>query len=320
MSSPDAVLLGLCVIDRLVQVSSLPASEGVALADRVEEHGGGMAANVAVALARLGRRPGLIAALGDDDLGDRMLRELSAEGIELSRVVRRTGRPSTHILLLFDRAFRRCGIFFHPETLFSLAADELDADYIRRARVFFTDLEPPEAALHAAVLAREAGGVVVVDVQAGTTQSEILGIDRHVLRRAIVLCDLFLPSREGLLELTGCSDVPDALDVLCAEFPTVTVAVTLGAAGSLLARGGERIAVPAYPVRVVDTTGAGDIYHAALIEALYFQHWPLDRAGHFASAAAALGCTAVGARTAAPRREAIEQFLVTTRLRDDQPV
>ncbi|HBY99299.1 MAG TPA: hypothetical protein DEP84_36065, partial [Chloroflexi bacterium] len=288
MHSPDVVLLGLCVLDRLVQVSTLPEPEGVAVVDRVQETGGGMAANVAVALARLGRRTGLITALGDDDLADRMLRELSQEGIELQQVVRRPGRPSTHILLLVDRAFRRSGIFFHPETLFSLAPDELDPESITSARVFFTDLEPPAAALHSALLAHTAGRVVVVDVQAGTTQSEVLGINRQVLLQAASLANLFLPSREGLLTVTGCSEVSRALDLLCAEFPLMTVAVTLGTAGSILARGAERVAIPAYPVEVVDTTGAGDIYHAALIEALYFQEWPLERAGHFASAASVL--------------------------------
>ncbi|MGH2382702.1 MAG: PfkB family carbohydrate kinase, partial [Candidatus Limnocylindria bacterium] len=77
------------------------------------------------------------------------------------------------------------------------------------------------------------------------------------------------------------------------------------------------VQVPAYEIDVADTTGAGDVYHAALIEGLYFRDWSLERAGHFASAAAALSCTALGARAAAPSFEAVERLLA--RQRQDLP-
>lgn len=307
--SPDVVLLGLCVIDHLIQVSTLPEPEGAAVALREEERGGGMAANVAVALSRLGRHAGIVTTLGDDKLAERMLTDLQSEGVDTAYVIRRPNQPSTYVILLFDTKFHRSGIFFHPDTLFSLRPDELDTGYITNASVFFTDLEPAEPALYGARCMRDAGGVVVVDVQAGVSQSQVLGIDQEVVNEAASLSDLLLPSHEGLLELAGRETVDDALDVLCGQYPDLIVAVTLSAAGSILARGRERIRIPAYPIAAVDTTGAGDIYHAALIEALYFRDWSLERAGHFASAAAALGCTSVGARTAAPTVDAVERLL-----------
>lgn len=307
--SPAVVLLGLCVIDHLIQVSALPEPEGAAVALQEEERGGGMAANVAVALSRLGRHAGIVTTLGDDEHADRILADLDSNGIDTSRVVRREGEPSTYVILLFDTEFRRSGIFFHPDTLFSLRPDELDTAYITNADVFFTDLEPAQPALYGARCVRDAGGIVVVDVQAGVSQSQVLGIDQEVVGEAVSLSDLLLPSHEGLLELAGRETVDAALDVVCADYPDLIVAVTLGDAGSILAYGSERIRIPAYPVDAVDTTGAGDVYHAALIEALYFRDWSLERAGHFASAAAALGCTSVGARTAVPTVDAVEQLL-----------
>jgi sugar/nucleoside kinase (ribokinase family) len=279
------------------------------VADTIEVMGGGMAANVAVALARLGRSPLLMAALGSDEAADQMLRDLTAEGVDVSRVVQRAAAPSTEVILLVDRHLRRGGIFVRPQTLLSLRAEELDHRLIAEAPVLFIDLEPAAAALAAAATARRAGRRVVVDVQAGTPESAILGIDQGVVERAAALCDLLLPSREGLLTLTGSSSIAGALDAICAEFPGLTVAVTLGAEGSVLAQNSRRVRVPAYEVDVADTTGAGDVYHAALIETLYFQEWSLERAGHFASAAAALSCTAVGARAAAPTFEAVEWLL-----------
>lgn len=307
--SPDVVLLGLCVIDHLIQVSALPEPEGTAVALQEDEQGGGMAANVAVALSRLGRQAGIVTTLGDDEHAERMLANLHAEGVDTAHVVRRPDRQSTYVILLFDTEFHRSGIFFHPDTLFSLHPDELEPAYITNANVFFTDLEPAEAALYGARRMQEAGGTVVVDVQAGVSQSQVLGIDHDVVREAVSLSDLLLPSQEGLLEFAGEESVDDALDVVCGQYPELIVAVTLSEAGSILARGRERIRIPAYPVDAVDTTGAGDIYHAALIEALYFRNWSLERAGHFASAAAALGCTSVGARTAAPTFDAVAQLL-----------
>lgn len=307
--APDVILLGLCVIDHLIQVSALPEPEGAAVALQQDEQGGGMAANVAVALSRLGRHTGLITTLGDDEHAERMLANLNTAGVETTHIVRRIGQPSTYVILLFDTEFRRSGIFFHPDTLFSLQPDELEPTYITNADVFFTDLEPPEAALHGARCMRDAGGTVVVDVQAGISQSEVLGIDYDTVREATSLCDLLLPSQEGLLEFAGEETVEDALHVVCDLHPDLIVAVTLSDAGSMLAHGHERIKIPAYPVDAVDTTGAGDIYHAALIEALYFRDWSLERAGHFASAAAALGCRSVGARAAAPTFDAVEELL-----------
>lgn len=312
--SPEVVLLGLCVIDHLIQVSALPEAEGTAVALQEQEQGGGMSANVAVALSRLGRRAGIVTTLGNDGYAERMLADLQSEGVDTAHVFRRPDQPSTHVLLLFDTEFRRSGIFFHPETLFSLQPDELEPAYITKANVFFTDLEPPGAALYGARCMQAAGGNVVVDIQVGLSQSEVLGIDHDAVREAVSLSDLLLPSHEGLLELTARSTVNDALDVLCERYPGLIVAVTLSEAGSILARGRERIKIPAYPVDAVDTTGAGDIYHAALIEGLYFRDWPLKRAGHFASAAAALGCTSVGARTAAPTFGEVECLLQTANI------
>ena len=89
--------------------------------------------------------------------------------------------------------------------------------------------------------------------------------------------------------------------------------VTLGERGAVVAWEGGTQAFPAYPVDVVDTTGAGDAYHGAFLYAL-LQDWGLPRMARFASAVGSLNCRALGGRNALPTREEVDQFMAAARL------
>lgn len=311
--SPDVVGLGLCVVDRIVQVTNLPGVEGATLALSEIRAGGGMTANVLVALSRLGVSTGLIAALGDDSIGDAIREELRNEGVDYSRTVTRPDTMSTHIMMLVDPRHHRTGIFFAPQTLLSLQPDELDAAYIQGARVFFTDLEPAGAGIEGSRLAREAGVLVAAELQAGFAHAAALGIGPDEVEAVLQYTDLFLPSQEGLLSFMEEMDVARASAAFRRRYPDIMLAVTMGAQGSIIGQRERVVRIPAYRVEVVDTIGAGDVYHAALIYGLWLQGWDMEQAGHFASAAAALKCTKPGARQGAPTRAQVEALLDSRR-------
>jgi len=296
-------------MDRIVQVTNLPGSGPAPLSLSEVQAGGGMTANVLVALARLGVSTGLIAALGDDAIGDAIRQELQAEGVDHSRTLTRLDAMTTHIMMLVDPQHRRTGIFFAPQTLLSLQPDELDAGYIQGARIFFTDLMPAAAAIEGARLAREAGLLVASELQAGFAHAAAFGLGPSDVEAVLQYTDLFLPSQEGIKSFMEETDVARAFDAFRRRYPGIMVAVTLGERGSMIGQGERVVQIPAYRVEVVDTIGAGDVYHAALIYGLWLQDWDVERAGHFASAAAALKCTKPGARQGAPTHLQVEALL-----------
>ena len=105
-------------------------------------------------------------------------------------------------------------------------------------------------------------------------------------------------------------DLEQALRKMQRRYDCRLAAATLGPEGVLAWDGKRLLHTPAYRVPVVDTTGAGDIFHAGFIYAL-LQDWPLDRQLDFACAAAALNCTAVGARGGIHSLEDIAALIAT---------
>src|SRR4051812_23132663 len=102
--SARVVVVGSVNVDLVVVAPSLPGPGETVLGERLDRHGGGKGANAAVAAARLGAEVRLVAAVGDDDLGEHALAELSEEGVRLERVVRLGGVPTGAALIVVDAA------------------------------------------------------------------------------------------------------------------------------------------------------------------------------------------------------------------------
>jgi len=304
----DVIAQGLVAWDEIVWVTNLPGAEGVAVALRHDADGGGMAANFVMGLARLGAKTGLIAALGDDSVGRSIMNNLQDEGIDTSHLYIRRGAGTTSTVVYTDPQELRAGVLHNLDTVLSLRPDEIDSHYLARAKIFFTDQTPPDAAIAGARLAHEHGSTVVTEMQVSLEQSAGVGITAEKVWAVLEYTDIFVPSRAGLISLMQVADVQDALDAVCRKYPNKIIVVTLGAKGSVIGQGDRRIVIPAYPAEVVDIVGAGDAYHAAFVYAYCLRGWELEQAGHFASAAAALKCTQIGAQKGMPTLEAVRAF------------
>ncbi len=155
-------------------------------------------------------------------------------------------------------------------------------------RLLHLDGEDQQAALLAAVWAREAGIPVVMDIDRVRERTGEL----------IRMADFLIASASFPEELTGIADPPAALRAmrrLCPGF----LAVTLGAEGAAALFGDEYVRFPAFPVEAVDTTGAGDLFHGAFLYGL-LRNWPAGSIMKFANATAALGCMRIGVRAGIP--------------------
>ena len=284
----EVLSVGMAVADFVFRLREIPSRAEKYRARSLETVVGGPAANAAIAVARLGGRAVLATRLGEDPVADTVRAGLEAEGVECR--IRRRGRSPVSAAMI-DAAGERQVVNFPGEAL----ADETDAlDGIAPAAVL-VDTHWTEAALAGLALARSRGVPGVVDAEASATGA-VLEAASHVAF-----------SRAGLAAFTGIGDKEAALRAAARRLHA-WICVTDGAAGvSFMSRDGATT-VPAFPVRAVDTLGAGDVWHGAFALRLA-EGMDEAAAARFANAAAGLKCTGPGGGRAAPGRAAVERLL-----------
>ena len=252
----DVYVVGSVNVDLVVvRLATLPRPGETVSGGTFERHGGGKSANQAVAAARQGAAVRMIAAVGDDDLGEEAIALLEAEGIDVSAVERLASAPTGVALIAVDEAGE------NQIAVASGANAELAAEAVERALadapeggVVLLGLEVPDAAVLAGARAGRAAGLGVVLNPAPA---------RRALRRAARPLPLLTPNRSEACALSG-DDDPEAAALSLARRTRAPVVVTVGADGALLADGGAIERIPAPRVDVVDTTGAGDAFNGAL--------------------------------------------------------
>jgi sulfofructose kinase len=285
--------VGQATIDLVFSLERHPGPDEKTVARGLQWHGGGPAANAAVAAVRLGGRAGFAGFLGRGPLGDLLHRELRSEGVDLSLASRGEGKNAISAILVKPDGRRTVVNYRAGESRLAQGAIDLAPPL---PRVLLLDGLEPEISPSLARQARERGIPVVLD--AGSVHAGTRALADRV--------DVLACSAAFAREYTGAPDAAEALPVLAALAPAVVI--TLGSRGALWQREGIRGQTPAFPVSAVDTTGAGDAFHGALALALAEQMgW--EEALRFASAAGALTCTRLGARTALPTREAVQRLL-----------
>ncbi len=259
------------------------------------EQGGGPVATALAAIARLGGRAALVTAVGDDADGARIIAGLRDAGVDVSAVQVRPGASHVAFVLAEPGRDRRT-VWWHndPAVLAGLA---LDRAAIASARALLIDTHMPEAASVAARWMREAGGLVMIDAERV----------RPSTLELLPLCDLLVVSERFGREATGLDDPREAAQALHSRYGRLAL-VTCGAAGSWCAHAGELFHTPAFAVEPVDTTGAGDVFHGAMLYAL-LRGDDVRAAVRFASAAAAISCTGLGGRGKLPAVEEVAALM-----------
>jgi sulfofructose kinase len=235
--------------------------------------------------------------VGDDPVGERIVREVEREGIGVNGVRRVRGACSGCSAIIVDTGGERIIVNFRGERM-DPDPSWLPVSEIRGADAVLGDLRWPEGSLRALAEARRLGIPALLDADATPTRedAEVFAAANHILF-----------STQGLLEFTGLAEIEGALR-LAASRTDAWVGVSAGSAGvHWLER--ERVHhLPAFAVDVVDTLGAGDVLHGAFALALA-RGERVEQALRFACAAAALKCTKPGGRAGAPGAKEVENFL-----------
>jgi ribokinase/sulfofructose kinase len=305
----DVVCIGGLAVDRVYRLSHLPQPGSGAHIVEMAREGGGVEANVAAALARLGVRVGLISRVGDDKDGVWARDDLRTWGVDMARVLTLPGVPTDFCLVWVAPDGERMLACDNP-ALRGMQLDENDRAYLSQARVLFlSGFVPLPLVLETIEVARETGLVVAFDLPDSFQDLAARGLQRADFWRLLPQIDLLMTNQLGLTSLLEVHQVETALATFRQRVPEVNVAMSMGAAGAWLGRGDDQVRVDAFPVQALDTTGAGDAFHAGLIYGLLLEKWSLRRAGRFASALAALNCTGLGARGGLVSRDEVLKFL-----------
>jgi sulfofructose kinase len=293
----DVVGVGVNVIDYLFRLPHFPESNTKMDALAAATQGGGLTATAMVACARLNLRTRYIGKFGGNEIGRMAREELLAEGLDLTGSATAAGIPNRLCFVMVEEGTGHRTILRHRDPRVDLQPEDLSREAVCAGRVLHLDGHEGDAALQAARWAKAAGIPVSVDAEEPTQHREAL----------FALTDILIVSRRFARALTGRSD-PDAILEGLARLGPACVGLTLGEGGSMLRWRGETLRAPAYPVDVVDTTGAGDVFHGAFLFG-FLQGWDAGDILAFANAVSAMKCTCLGGRTGIPRIEEVRRFL-----------
>jgi sulfofructose kinase len=294
----DLVGVGLNATDTLVALANYPARGSKIEYRCATVLPGGQVATAVVACQRWGLSTRYVGILGDDAAGTLHREAFIHEGVE-TQLITVSGGASPQSLILVDGGGERTVLCRRDERV-ALKPGHLDREWVVNARALHVDGYDTEAATVAAGWARAAGIPVIADLD------ELYpGIEK-----LLESVDYLIVSRDIPARLTGEAVLELALRQMQRRYGCRIAAATLGHEGVLAWNGKQLQQASAYRVPVVDTTGAGDIFHAGFIYGL-LQNWPLERQLDFACAAAAMNCMATGARGGIQPVGAIEEFMAT---------
>jgi sugar/nucleoside kinase (ribokinase family) len=309
----DLVAVGNAVIDHTHRVSVLPRrDEGVFILDR-RSGPGGVEANVITAAARLGLRTGLIARIGSDPDGMMILDDLKQRDVDVTRVQVGCEDATAYTFVFVDGRGDRI-MMTGGRGVRDLTLSEADDELIRRARVCFSSGYLPWPLLQrlAGICSSPGGPLLAFDLPGRFEDLSVRGFEPEHLDALLPSIDLFMADRESLRSYTGAEEPDEGLRRLQSR-GVRRAAVSDGERGVTLLEASstnvELRDVPAFQIPVVDTTGAGDVLHAALIVEWLIRGQSAARACRFACAAAALSCQGWGVRAALPSRAEVEALL-----------
>ena len=299
----DIVGLGTVVVDHQIVLEHYPEEDSKTpiLADRLQV--GGPVPTALVLLGRWGRRCSFIGSWGDDHLGQTIEADLCQESMDIRYAVRRIGKKSGFAHVWIDQSTGTRTIA-HRRGECAVVPEEVNEEAFASAKGLHLDGTSCDAAIKAAHAIREHGGRVFLDAGLPKPNIERLLPYVDIMSCPIRFVHAFFPEKS----------IEDASHRLLA-FGIQAVVVTRGNEGAVLYYQDKVYSQAAFPVKVQDSTGAGDVFSAGLIHGV-LHDWAWDRILPFASAAAALKIAKLGNREALPTEQEVVDYLasVTTKL------
>jgi len=300
--SCDVLGVGLNATDTLLLVKEFPPYAGKVAFDREMLSPGGQVATAIVSCARLGLRSKYVGTIGDDTRGDIQRQSLEGTGVDTSSLIVRPNCPNQTAYIVIDERTGERTVLWQRAACLRLEPDEIKTEDIASARMLHIDGYDIDAAAHAAQVAHRNNVPVSIDVD--TIYPGFEAVLQYV--------DYLVAGSGWPAKWTKEQDPFKALSKIQSEYGTRLAAMTLGELGSLALYQGRWYYSPAFEVVCADTTGAGDVYHGAFCYAM-LAGMPMEKALEFSNAAAAINCTAIGARGHIPGLAEVEALIARGR-------
>ncbi|MGD0402292.1 MAG: PfkB family carbohydrate kinase [Candidatus Acidiferrales bacterium] len=280
----DVLGVGINATDTIIRLPRFPASDSKVELVSAEVKPGGQVASAIVACQRWGLRTRYVGKIGEDAAGKFQVREMAREGVE-THWINAPNSPSQTSFILVDARTGERTVLWRRDPRIAIAASDLRRGWLRGCRALLVDGHDTAASTQAAQWARSERIPVIADLD---------NLYRGV-KALLKYVDFPITSKDFPARLTGEQNLLKSLPKIHAEFKCRLTTATLGSLGAIVWNGETFFLARGFKVRAIDTTGAGDIFHAAFIYG-FLQAWPLEAILEFSNAAAALNCTAFGAR------------------------
>ncbi len=306
----DVACVGILVADVIAKtVDELPGKGKLGLINQLDLYTGGCAVNSGIALARIGLKPAIVGKIGDDGFGKFIYNVLVEEKVNIDGLVVDPESSTSASVVLVDSSGERS--FLHCLGSNAEFTDkDVDFNIIEKSKIVFiagTMLMPNfdgEPCAKVLKKSKEMGKYTALD-----TAWDSKGRWMKVLKPCMKYIDLFMPSYEEAVQLSGKEDPEEIADVFLAMGVKIAV-IKLGKGGCFIKDlGGQKYKIPTYTdIQPVDTTGAGDSFAAGFLTGIV-NGWNLYDCGKFANAVGTHCIMAVGASTGIKSMEEIKAFM-----------
>jgi ribokinase len=297
MSNYDCLGFGICAADYLCLVPRYPALDEKTEAAEFLRQGGGPVATALVTLARLGCKTSFISLIGDDADGKFILDEFQREGVDTSGIIIDKSIATNQAFIWIDRPTGKKSIVLNNRNHRPIAPSEIIRDHIGSVKYLLLDGRDTDASFDLITWTKSKGAKIVLDA----------GSPRNRINELLAVIDYPVVSQSFCQQFFMTDDYEQATSVLLNRGAAAAV-ITCGNKGCY---GGDAAGLyfqQAFPVEVVDTTGAGDVFHGAFLFGL-LNDWRLPEILKFASATAAIKCTRLGGRSGIPDLATVTKFL-----------
>ena len=289
--------MGLNSVDFLCLVPEFPSLNSKMKILRFSEQGGGQVATAMVALHRWGVKTKYVGKVGDGEWGQFSLNSIREEGVDISSVTVEPRAQNQLALIIVDGVSGERTILWDRDERLMYREGELQKEEVCSGKLLHLDGHDIRAAIRCAKWAKEEGMPTVIDID------KVESLTPELVREI----DFVITSSRFPSLFTGISDREKALIEL-QKHTHGFLCATLGREGAIALVNGELLHVSGFEGNIVDTTGAGDVFHAGFIYGL-LQNWEVAEILKFANAVAVLKCRDLGGRRAIPTLGEVQKFL-----------